>query len=195
MPRASAEEAVQYLHASLGERYRSVPTGDTLVTAVRTDKPKQLLAEIAHVEHVLGARAARRFGPIPRSQDRRRWHVVEALRASSWPIGSLSFSRNIGDDEHRQLRGSIGVLVESASGRPGLNANFAAWVPQTSKRWTQFCDNTAVGLTTDGFRVNEPGPLFFHAGRWVAGISGTRALKQADGFDELLDTGADLVVG
>jgi hypothetical protein len=194
MPPANAEAAVQYVHASLGERYRNDPPGDRLVTAVRTDKPKQLLAEVAHVEHVLGGRAARRFGPSPRSQDRRRWHVVEALRASSWRIESLSFSRKVGD-KHRQLWASIGVLVDSASGRPGINANFAGWVPQTSKRWTQFCGDTAVGLAAKGFRTRPLEPCFFHAGRWVAGLSGARALKQADVFDQLLDTGADVVVG
>ena len=189
---ATAKEVIQHLRASLGERYRSDPTGDRLVTAVRTDKPRQLLAEIANVEHVLGGRAARRLGPSPRSQDRRRWHVVEALRASSWLTGSLSFTRKIGD-EHRHLGASIGVLVDSASGRPGLAANFAGWVPRTNKRWTQFCDNTAVGLTAEGFRVNEQEPCSFHFGRWVAGLSGTRALKQADAFDQLIEAGADVV--
>ena len=194
MPRATAEEAVQHLRASLGERYRNAPSGDHLTTAVRTDKPKRLLAEIAHVEHVLGGRAARRFGPSPRSQDRRRWHLVEALRVSSWLIGSLSFLHKIGD-EHRQLAGSIGVLVESASGRPGINANFAGWVPRTSKRWRKFCDDTAVGLTAKGFRVNAQESGFFQCGRWVAGLNDPRGLKQADEFDELLNTGADVVGG
>jgi hypothetical protein len=159
---------------------------------VRTDQPRQLLAEIAHVEHVLGGRAARRFGPNPRSQDRGRWHVVEALRASSWLTGSLSFIRKIGD-EHRQLRAGIGVLVDSASGRPGLDANFCGWVPRTNRRWTQFCKTTAVGFTAAGFRVNKQEPCFFHLGRWVAGLSGTRALKQADEFDQLIEAGADVV--
>jgi len=159
---------------------------------VVSDKPKQLLAEIAHVEHVLGERAARRRGPSPRSRDHRRWYVVEALRASSWLLGSLSFGRKVGDT-HRRITASIGVLVDSASGRPGLSANFAGWVPKTSRRWRQFCDDTAVGLTRQGFRVNEQTASFFQAGRWVAGLSDTRALKQADVFDELIERGADQI--
>lgn len=106
-------------------------------------------------------------------------------------IGSLSFSRKVGD-KHRQLRASIGVLVDSASGRPGIDANFGGWVPRTSKRWTQFRDDTAVGLTAEGFRAAPPKLCSFHFGRWVTGVSGTRALKQADVFDQLLDTGADV---
>ena len=35
------------------------------------------------------------------------------------------------------------------------NANVAGWVPRTNKRWAQFCNNPAVGLTTEGFGVNE----------------------------------------
>ena len=197
MPPAVKEQAIQYLRTSLGERYRDAPDAPgqgRLWAKVRTDKPKQLLAEIAHVEHVLGGRAARRFGPSPRSQERRRWHVIEALRASSWLIGSLTFGRMVGD-KHRALCASIGVSVDSETGRHGLNANFGGWVPRANKPWTQFCDNAAVGLTAEGFRVNQQEPCFFNFGRWAAGLSGTRALKQADGFDQLLDTGVDVVVG
>ncbi len=188
---AIAEESRQYLRASLGERYRSPRE---LVTVVRTDKPIHLLAEIAHIERVLGGRAARRFGPSPRSRDRRRWHVVDALRASAWPLGSLSLSHKLGDG-HRHLSASIGVLVESASGRPGLNTNFAGWVPRTSKRWTKFCDTAAVDLTAAGFRINEKESHFFQAGRWVESLSGTRALHQAEAFDRLLEAGADVIGG
>jgi hypothetical protein len=189
---SKARAALESLHASLGERYRSDPTRTSLVVSVRTDRPARLLAEIAHVEQVLGAGAVRRFGPSPRSQDRRRWHVVDALRAGAWRIGSLTFSRSIGD-EHRHLGASIGVLVDSASGRPGLNANVAGWVPRTSKRWRQFRDDTAVGLTAEGFRINEQSACFFHAGRWIAGLDSARALHQVDAFDHLLATGADVV--
>ena len=191
-PKAIADEAVQGLLAALGEGYRNEPQGRRVVRIVRTDQPKPLLAEVAHVEHVLGARVAKRFGPSPRSQDRRRWHVVEALRASSWQIGSLSFSRRVGD-QRRQLWASIGVLVDSASGRPGIDASFVAWVPRSSKRWSQFCNDTTAGLAAEGFRAAAREPRFFQIGRWVADLSGTRALTQADRFDQLMEAGADVI--
>ena len=194
MPRATAEEVMQHLRTALGERYRGDPKRDSLVVGMRTDKPTRLLAELARVEHVLGGRAPRQFGPSPRSQDDRHWYVVEALRASSWWIYSLSFSHKVGD-ERGQLWPSLGVGVDSDRGQPGLNANFAGWVPRTSKRWRQFRDHAAACLTAKGFRVTEPRAEVFHAGRWLAGVNGTRALKQADEFDELLAIGADVVGG
>jgi hypothetical protein len=187
-PRATADEIVQHLRASLGERYRRDPAGDRLYRVVRTDEPRPLRAEIAHVEHVLGRRAARRFGPSPRSQDRRRWQVVEALRAS-WPLGSSTFTRRIGD-EHQRLFASIGVLVESATGRPGLAANVGGWVPRATKRWTQSSCAAAAGFAATAFRVYERTPSSFFAGRWGAGLSPARASKQADAFDQWLDASA-----
>ena len=86
------------------------------------------------------------------------------------------------------------MLVDSANGRPGIAANFTGWVPRTTRRWTQFRDDTAAGLTADGFRVNAQEPRFFHVGRWGAGLSVTRALKQADVFDQLIEAGADVFV-
>jgi hypothetical protein len=183
---ATCADALELLRSCLGERYRISPLGDSVFTKLRSDKTKQLLAEIVHVERVFGERIARRFGPIPRSRDQRRWYVVEALRASSWLLGTLSFSRKIGD-EQRGLGANVSVIVDSA--RAGLSVHFGGWVPKTSERWTQFCDATAARLTTDGFRIDEQTPSFVHAGRWIAGLRGARALQQADVLDELIDRG------
>ena len=191
-PRAIATEIVQHVRASLGERYRGHPRGDHLVGVVRDGQPRQLLAEIAHVEHALGGRAARRVGPSPRSKDRRRWYVVEALRAWSWPITSSSFARTIGD-EHGHLHASLGVLVDSASGRPGLAANVDGWVPRTNRRWTRFCERTAANLAATGFRVGNQKACEFHFLRWVEGLSRARASKQADELEHWLEAGADVV--
>lgn len=187
---ANVADALQLLRSSLGDQYDVSPLGDSIWMKVRSDKPTQLLADIAHVEHVFGQRLARRFGPSPRSQDHRRWHVTEALRASSWQLGSFGFSREMGDKQ-RGLGARIGVLVDSASGRPGLSATFAGWVRKPSKRWTRFCDDTASALTRDGFHIDERTASFLCATRWGAGLSSTRALKQTDVFDELIDRGAD----
>ena len=186
-------KALEFLRSALGDRYWVSPPGDSILTKVRSDKPRQLLAEIAHVEVIFGGPVASRPGPSPRSSDDRHWYVVEALRASSWVLGSLGFCRNVGN-QRRSIAARIGVLVDSASGRPGISANFGGWVAQTNKRWTQFCDDTVVGLTEQGFRVDEKSPSFFSAGRWMAGISGAHALKQADRFDELIASSASAVV-
>jgi hypothetical protein len=186
-------DALEWLRSSLGEGYSVSPQGNSILTKVHSDKPTPLLAELARVETIFGGRVARRPGPSPRSSNDRRWYVVEALRASSWGLGSLGFCRNVGD-ERRAIAARIGVLVDSASGRPGISANLGGWVSQTNKRWTQFCDDTIVGLTKEGFRVEAKTPSLFSAGRWIAGLSGARALKQADLFDKLIASGAGAVV-
>lgn len=189
---ANVADTLQFLRSCLGDRYHGSPLKDGIWMKVRADKPKQLLADIAHVERVFGKRVAKRFGPSPRSQDHRRWYVVKALRASSWQLGSLRFSREMGDKQWG-LGASIGVLVDDASGRPGLSATFAGWVPRPSKRWTRFCDDTALALTRDGFHLDERTASFFCATRSGARLSGTRALKHADVFDELIDRGVDAI--
>ena len=74
-----------------------------------------------------------------------------------------------------------------------LSASFAGCVPQANKPWTQFRDATVLGLTAEGFRVDEKKPSFFSVTRLIAGISASRALKQAGVFDELLDSGAAVI--
>ena len=64
---------------------------------------------------------------------------------------------------------------------------------RTSKGWTQFYGDIAVRLTAEGFRDVASEPRAFQFLRWIASLSGTRALKQADEFDELLETGAYIV--
>jgi hypothetical protein len=177
--------AVEWLRSSLGDQYSVSPQGNSVLTKVHSDKSTRLLTEIARVETIFGGRVASRPGPSPRSSNDRRWYVVEALRASSWGLGSLGFCRNVGN-QRRAIAAGIGVLVDSASGRPGISANFGGWVPQANKRWRQFCDDTVVGLTKEGFRVEAKTPSLFSAGRWIAGLSGARALKQADLFDKLI---------
>jgi hypothetical protein len=190
-PPAIKEQARQHVRTCLGERYRD--RQQQLVAVIRTGKPKQLLSELAHVEQVLGGRAPKRFGPSPRRKDRRLWHVVEALRASSWLVSSLTFTRKLGD-ERRGLHASIGVIVDATDGRRGIAANVGGWFPQSSKRWRKFRDDTVLRLTAEGFRAAAQEPRFFHLGRWVAGLTGTRASRQADAFDQLLDSGAGLFV-
>lgn len=184
---ATAFDVVDQLRGSLGERYRNNPMGDGVVARVRIDKA---LAEIARIERVLGRRAPMQFGRSPRSPAARNWHVVEAFRATSWRIRSLSFGRKIGD-ERGQLLASIGVGVDS--GRPSVYANLAAWVPRTNRAWTEFCSRTERELSASGFRIHERQKSTLYADRRIVGVSSTRALKLADEFDALLDTNADIV--
>jgi len=186
-------DALEWLRSSFGDEYWVSPLGDSILTKVRSDKPTRLLAELARVETIFGERVARRPGPSPHSSNDRHWYVVEALRASSWGLGSLGFCHSVGN-QRRSIAARIGVLVDSASGRPGISANVGGWVSRTNKRWTQFCDDTIVGLTKEGFRVKANTPSLFSAGRWLEGLSGARALKQADLFDKLIGSGAGAVV-
>lgn len=162
-PPATVDEASRQLRSSLGERYGRIQGHPALFAKVMTDKPRHILAEIAHVEHALTGRAATPVSAGPRSPDHRLWHIVEALRASSWLISSLSFSRMIGD-ERRALHASINVTVDAARGRGGLGATIGSWTSRTNKRWTRFCATAATGLAADGFRVDEQSPQVFHAG-------------------------------
>jgi hypothetical protein len=186
--RKTKAEVVQSVRALFGERYRTDPLGDSVWTKLRTDEPAHVFAEIEHVERVLGGPSAKRIRTGPRSQDGRRWHIVNTLRSKSWHVGSLTFSRKVGD-RAQQIWPSIGVLVDSATGRPGLSANFAAWVPEPNERWTKFSDDTTHRLTANGFTLNEKEPRSFQAGRWIPGLSGARALKQAQAFDHLVGLG------
>lgn len=76
----------------------------------------------------------------------------------------------------------------------GVNASFCGYVPNTTKRWSEFCKTIGRDLAAKKFSITRPRPVFFHAGRWIAGLGVKRALNQAIAFDQLIDANADLVL-
>lgn len=190
--RKTVEAVLQSLGAAFGERYRVNAISKSIWTKLRTDDPKQVLSEIANVERALGTRAVAARGGTPRSQDGRRWMIVNSMRAKSWKLASVTFSRWVGDRTQR-IWPSIAVIVDSATGRSGLAAHFAAWTHEPNERWTRFIDDAALRLTADGFKFHEKESRSIHAGKWMPGLSGARALKQAEAFEQLVGGGADLV--
>jgi len=156
----------------LGERYeRSSDGKPCLFYRLRSARPSQFAAELAHIERAFGERRSSR-GSLDR--------LLRGVDGSAWPIHGFKFART------KKLGGAyVAVSLSFSTGtRPSSGAVFFASAARGSRTWHLFCRDCSSALRKRGFREVGDRPRDLVLLRSTHELSNSAVTRQARLLEE-----------